>query len=171
MDLPVACTLTESQMRERRREILEPFRANIRRSEVLPGGYAYLLEAVPDTLIRVVRLVDLERQCCPFLNFVIRITPGDPAIRLEISGPPQAKAIIADFFGGVLSRVPVLQSAIRCPHCSHVQMETMPTDQCVVSYQCQGCHSRLRPLPDDCCVFCSYGSVKCPSVQAASFNS
>ncbi|MFA9408701.1 MAG: GDCCVxC domain-containing (seleno)protein, partial [Candidatus Dadabacteria bacterium] len=23
----------------------------------------------------------------------------------------------------------------------------------------------LKPKPGDCCVFCSYGSVKCPSIQ------
>jgi hypothetical protein len=25
----------------------------------------------------------------------------------------------------------------------------------------------LKPLPGDCCVICSYGTVKCPPVQAA----
>jgi hypothetical protein len=24
----------------------------------------------------------------------------------------------------------------------------------------------LRPKPGDCCVFCSYGSVPCPPIQA-----
>jgi len=42
----------------------------------------------------------------------------------------------------------------------------MPTDACIFFYECQGCHELLRPLPGDCCVFCSYGTVKCPPVQA-----
>lgn len=41
----------------------------------------------------------------------------------------------------------------------------MPTDSCVYFYQCAGCHALLRPKPGDCCVFCSFGSVKCPPVQ------
>jgi hypothetical protein len=33
--------------------------------------------------------------------------------------------------------------------------------------ECEGCHSLVRPKPDDCCVFCSYGSAKCPPAQGA----
>jgi hypothetical protein len=31
---------------------------------------------------------------------------------------------------------------------------------------CAGCGALLRPKPGDCCVFCSYGSVPCPPIQA-----
>jgi len=41
----------------------------------------------------------------------------------------------------------------------------MPTDACLWFYECQGCHSLLKPKTGDCCVFCSYGSVACPPVQ------
>jgi hypothetical protein len=60
---------------------------------------------------------------------------------------------------------PILQSTITCPMCGVTAEEGMPTDACVFFYECKGCHKRLRPLPGDCCVFCSYGSVKCPPVQ------
>jgi len=59
-----------------------------------------------------------------------------------------------------------LTSLITCPHCGHAREETMPTDACIFFYECQGCHELLRPLAGDCCVFCSYGTVKCPPVQA-----
>ena len=42
----------------------------------------------------------------------------------------------------------------------------MPTDACQFFYECKGCGERLKPKPGDCCVFCSYGSVPCPPVQA-----
>ena len=32
---------------------------------------------------------------------------------------------------------------------------------------CKQCRKLLRPKSGDCCVFCSYGSVKCPPVQLA----
>ena len=41
----------------------------------------------------------------------------------------------------------------------------MPTDACQFFYQCEQCKALLRPKAGDCCVFCSYGSVKCPPVQ------
>lgn len=61
----------------------------------------------------------------------------------------------------------VLESTISCPTCGHAQRETMPTDACQFYYECLGCHTLLRPKPGHCCVFCSYGSVVCPPIQAA----
>lgn len=43
----------------------------------------------------------------------------------------------------------------------------MPTDACQWYYECEVCHTVLMPLPGDCCVFCSYGSVLCPPIQAS----
>lgn len=59
-----------------------------------------------------------------------------------------------------------LSSIITCPACKHKKHEIMPTDACVYFYECEHCKSRLKPLPGDCCVFCTYGTVKCPPVQA-----
>ncbi|EKD79157.1 MAG: hypothetical protein ACD_41C00152G0008 [uncultured bacterium] len=58
-----------------------------------------------------------------------------------------------------------LQSTITCPECGSKKQETMPTDACQFFYTCTNCHKRLRPKPGDCCVFCSYGSNRCPSKQ------
>jgi hypothetical protein len=58
-----------------------------------------------------------------------------------------------------------LDSVITCPACGHSHNETMPTDACVFFYECTGCHTLLRPKAGHCCVFCSYGSVICPSMQ------
>ncbi|HWC94083.1 MAG TPA: GDCCVxC domain-containing (seleno)protein [Pseudolabrys sp.] len=58
-----------------------------------------------------------------------------------------------------------LESEITCPHCRHCSLEPMPTDACQFFYVCKGCGAKLKPLPGDCCVFCSYGSVPCPPMQ------
>ncbi len=42
----------------------------------------------------------------------------------------------------------------------------MPTDFCQWFYDCKGCGQTLRPEPGDCCVFCSYGTIPCPPIQA-----
>ena len=57
-------------------------------------------------------------------------------------------------------------STITCPHCGHAERERMPTDACQYFYECRGCRAVLNPAPGDCCVFCSYGDVKCPPMQA-----
>lgn len=58
-----------------------------------------------------------------------------------------------------------LQSVLTCPHCGHTKSERMPVDACVYFYECEMCKSILRPMKGDCCVFCSYGTIKCPSIQ------
>jgi hypothetical protein len=60
---------------------------------------------------------------------------------------------------------PILRSVITCPRCGHRAEETMPTNACLYFYDCPSCHERLKPARGDCCVFCSYGSVRCPPVQ------
>jgi len=59
----------------------------------------------------------------------------------------------------------VLKSTITCPNCGKQSTETMPTDACRFFWDCPFCEVVLRPREGDCCVFCSYGSVPCPSVQ------
>jgi len=59
-----------------------------------------------------------------------------------------------------------LESTLTCPNCGHKKTETMPTDACAYFYECENCKARLKPLQGDCCVYCSYGTVKCPPIQA-----
>ena len=55
---------------------------------------------------------------------------------------------------------------LTCPDCGHRAREHMPADACLFFHECAGCGVRLRPLPGDCCVFCSYGAVPCPPKQS-----
>jgi hypothetical protein len=59
----------------------------------------------------------------------------------------------------------ILSSTIKCPTCGFEKSETMPEDACVHFYECTNCHQMLKPRRGDCCVFCSYGSVRCPPRQ------
>lgn len=59
----------------------------------------------------------------------------------------------------------ILESEITCPKCNHKEVETMPTDACSYFYDCPNCQAFLKPKHGDCCVFCSYGTVKCPPIQ------
>ncbi|SCK33416.1 hypothetical protein VAR608DRAFT_2958 [Variovorax sp. HW608] len=64
-----------------------------------------------------------------------------------------------------LSHAVILDSVLTCPHCGHAKREQMPVDACQFFYECESCKNLLRPNPGDCCVFCSFGSVKCPPMQ------
>jgi hypothetical protein len=56
-------------------------------------------------------------------------------------------------------------STIRCPACDAESTAEMPLDACVYFWDCPACRRILKPLPGDCCVFCSYGLVPCPPKQ------
>jgi hypothetical protein len=43
----------------------------------------------------------------------------------------------------------------------------MPFDACLYFWDCPACGAVVRPKPGDCCVFCSYGSIRCPPARAA----
>ena len=56
-------------------------------------------------------------------------------------------------------------SEITCPKCGHKKVEKLPTDVCQLSYTCEECKIVMHPKDGDCCVFCTYGDHKCPSMQ------
>lgn len=56
-------------------------------------------------------------------------------------------------------------STITCPACAAQTTEQMELNACRYLYTCPACGAQLRPLPRDCCVFCSYGDVPRPPQQ------
>ena len=59
----------------------------------------------------------------------------------------------------------ILESTLTCPECGFQKTEIMPTDSCQWYYECSKCKKLIKPRSGDCCVFCSYGSIKCPPMQ------
>lgn len=66
--------------------------------------------------------------------------------------------------------VPIKQkSTLTCIYCSEKTSLDMPSDSCLISFECPHCHHILRPKSGDCCVFCSYGDNPCPPIQMENF--
>ncbi|MGI9482631.1 MAG: GDCCVxC domain-containing (seleno)protein [Hyphomicrobiales bacterium] len=59
-----------------------------------------------------------------------------------------------------------LKSVLTCPECGYAASHEMPENACAFFHECEGCGIFLKPLEGDCCVFCSYGTVPCPPIQA-----
>jgi hypothetical protein len=64
-----------------------------------------------------------------------------------------------------INKEAILQSTITCPECEYKKEETMPTNACQYFYECDNCKKVLKPRGEDCCVYCSYGTVACPPIQ------
>jgi len=97
MEVPIICTLTGSELAERRQTVLDAVRNAQVRTYRSANGYVYEFPTGPEMLEKLKTLVVLERQCCQFLAFRIIEIPN--TIRLEVTGSPEALAVIEDFFG------------------------------------------------------------------------
>jgi len=62
------------------------------------------------------------------------------------------------------------KSKIKCPYCGFESEEEMPLYYSVYFYECRACKKILKLKEGECCVFCSYGSVKCPPKQIEDNN-
>jgi hypothetical protein len=97
-DLPIACSLTSPELQERRRAVLEKVGERIVEIKELENGYAYSFAADGNWLKELAAMIDLERQCCPFLKFQLIINPNSAPVWLELTGPDGTKDFLRTTF-------------------------------------------------------------------------
>jgi hypothetical protein len=85
--LPVACALSTPELREREQAVLAKIGAQVQEVRDLDSGYALRFAPESATLADLAILIDLERQCCPFLRFELAVLPANGPIWLELTGP------------------------------------------------------------------------------------
>ncbi len=54
------------------------------------------------------------------------------------------------------------EAILTCPKCNYEQKGEIPTTACVSFYVCDNCKETIKPIGEDCCVFCSYADKPCP---------
>ena len=96
-ELPVACTLSGSELQERRRTVLERVKRAVLEVKEVEDGYAYSFPSEGQWLQELVTMIDLERQCCPFLRFRLTVEPNGP-MWLELTGPKGTKDFLKNTF-------------------------------------------------------------------------
>ncbi len=57
------------------------------------------------------------------------------------------------------------KNMLTCPECASQQTAEMLDTGHSYAYQCDHCSEIIEKKEDSCCVYCSYGEVKCPSQQ------
>jgi hypothetical protein len=99
---PIACTLTEPELRRRRAGLLAQVRARVTATRALAGepdgpgpGFALTFAAGPEALPEVLELLRLESRCCPFLRFRLTVEAAGGPVVLEVTGPPGGAEILA----------------------------------------------------------------------------
>ena len=95
----LACSLNEEDHRDRRKFVRESLIPKILATEKSATGLRLIFEDTDSVRSAVELFVELESQCCGFLNFAI--TSSSHGLVLTIEGPPEANGILAKFTTGL----------------------------------------------------------------------
>jgi hypothetical protein len=93
-ELPMACELTPAEIAARRATLLLGLLAQATERTPLPNGFRWRFAASGEFLAAAAETLNMERQCCRFLRFVLAIEPDDGPIWLEITGPEGTAAFL-----------------------------------------------------------------------------
>lgn len=99
-DLPIACSLSDAELRQREQKLLAQFRAVVTAIEELPEGYAFHLPGGEKPIILAAELIAAERECCLFLKFELIAQPNQGAVILRVTGPEGVKGFVKTIFVG-----------------------------------------------------------------------
>lgn len=75
-EIPIACHLTDKELQARRKNYLDKAAESLIDSAELSDGFVYRFPLEDSTLQMLVEIIDLERKCCPFLNFRLTLEAG-----------------------------------------------------------------------------------------------
>ncbi|HYC54108.1 MAG TPA: hypothetical protein VEL28_04130 [Candidatus Binatia bacterium] len=92
--IPVACGLPDDRLRARMREIESGIGPRIAGVRELEDGYELQFSAQGDIVEALGRFIAFERQCCPFLDFGLRVRAGGGPVTLTLSGTAEAKTFL-----------------------------------------------------------------------------
>jgi hypothetical protein len=93
--LPIACSLTSTELREREATLLAQFRAAIVKTEELQDGYAFQIPGDGERIRQVAELIVAERECCPFLVFEVSAPANMGPVTVRVSGPAGTKEFLS----------------------------------------------------------------------------
>jgi hypothetical protein len=96
--LPVACTLSPDDLRQRRAGLLAGLAATAKTRETIESGMRFTFEASSENFADVMKAIDAERRCCQFLQFELTVTPGLGPFTLTITGPAGTAEFLSALF-------------------------------------------------------------------------
>jgi hypothetical protein len=113
--LPIACSLTSTELRESEATLLSQFRAALVKTEELQDGYAFHIPGDDDSFRQVAELIVAERECCPFLVFEVSALPNMGPVTVRVSGPTGTKEFLSSLVGLPGEQAPVSPNEVSPP--------------------------------------------------------
>lgn len=92
--IPIACTLTASDLLKRGDALLPGLFREARGVEPLADGYRLRFPGEAGLLARIASVIEAERQCCRFMRFELVVKPDFGDITLTIQGPEGTRDVL-----------------------------------------------------------------------------
>jgi hypothetical protein len=90
-DMPIACRLSDPELRKREATLLSRFKSSVLSTEELRDGYAFGILGDKEEMVLVCELILAERECCPFLTFELTAQPNMGPVSVRVTGPSGTK--------------------------------------------------------------------------------
>ena len=97
--IPIACTLSEEQLTERKDGALATLMAQCEQTDELDDGYALRFPGSAEIVSELAQFIAFERDCCSFFTFELICTPEQGPVTLRLRGPAGVK----EFMRGMVS--------------------------------------------------------------------
>ena len=88
---PIACTLSADDLRDREGAWRKLMGSGLVKRDEVPGGIQ--LSAAPGAAVALLELVELERECCAWIQFEVR----DDAV-VTMTAPGDGEAVLTEMF-------------------------------------------------------------------------
>ena len=92
--LPIACSLSEPDLAERRRDLTRDIFGGALKVQTLEDGYGFVFPGSTIWATRLVEVINAERACCPFFAFELCFESGGGPILLRVRGPEGTKVFV-----------------------------------------------------------------------------
>ena len=96
---PIACSLSDVQLRERRDDLAHGLLARCEKVAELADGYEFAFAGEEETAAQIMEFILEERRCCPFFGFELVIKPDNGPIILRLRGRDGVKDFLSDKIG------------------------------------------------------------------------
>ncbi len=92
--IPLVCLLPDNALAERRNALKTAVFAHTQDRRELPDGFTYRFPGDAEWAMKLVELINAERQCCSFIHFELDFEPEQGAIWLTMRGGDGVKAFL-----------------------------------------------------------------------------
>jgi len=93
-EIPVACCLSNEELRTREATLLAQFKSALLTTEALADGYLFRVPGDKKCLAVAAELIAAERECCPFLRFELTAEPAMGPVTVRMTGPAGTKEFL-----------------------------------------------------------------------------